>query len=240
MTFIDKIRSNGYAILDGILDHETVQQYIDLFTDDQRGEASRGGRRNLLSTPEMRELAASHQLMELVEPVLGKGSFPVRGILFDKQDGANWKVPWHQDITIAVKQRVEVDGYAPWSIKDGVQHVQPPTGVLERMVSVRLHLDDCPASNGALRVVARTHRLGRLDQNHIADHVSPELERVCEVRKGGVLLMHPLLIHASSIAEKPRHRRVIHFDYANVPLDGSLEWFEAAAQGIGIKSAPSG
>jgi ectoine hydroxylase-related dioxygenase (phytanoyl-CoA dioxygenase family) len=163
--------------------------------------------------------------------VLGGGAFPVRGILFDKQDGANWKVPWHQDVTIAVKSRVDADGYGPWSVKEGVLHVQPPGSVLERMVSVRLHLDDCPASNGALRVITGSHLEGKLDQNLIRDFVSDDLEVVCEVMKGGALLMSPLTIHASSAAESPQHRRVIHFDYANVGLSDGLEWFEDGTSG---------
>jgi ectoine hydroxylase-related dioxygenase (phytanoyl-CoA dioxygenase family) len=227
VSFVEQLRSEGYAIVENILDDVSVRRYIDLFSNEVSDGMRRGGRRNLLAIPEMRELAESKTVMRLVQPSLGNEAFVVRGILFDKQDGANWKVPWHQDVTIAVKSRAEADGYGPWSIKEGVQHVQPPGAVLERMVSVRLHLDDCPVSNGALRVIARSHLLGKLDQNRVPDFVSIEQEVVCEVGRGGALLMSPLTIHASSVAEKPQHRRVIHFDYSNVELSGGLEWFEA-------------
>ena len=165
-------------------------------------------------------------LMSFVRPVLGDDAFVVRGILFDKQEGSNWKVPWHQDVTIAVKERIETAGYGPWSTKEGVIHVQPPTNVLEHMVSVRVHLDDCPATNGALRVIPDSHRQGKLDQNKIPELIGDEIGVVCEVYRGGALLMRPLTIHASSAAEKPQHRRVIHFDYANTELSGNLEWFQ--------------
>jgi len=226
MSYIEQLHAEGYSIVEGILGDEAVQRYIDLLSSVPDDRSLRGGRRNLLAIPEMRELANSAPLRHLVDFVLGSEAFPVRGILFDKQDGANWKVPWHQDVTIAVKEHSDCDGYGPWSVKEGVPHVQPPTGVLERMLTVRLHLDDCPASNGALRVIAGSHLHGRLDQNSIHSHVVTNLERTCEVRRGGALLMSPLTIHASSVAEKPQHRRVIHFDYANTDLDGGLEWFE--------------
>jgi len=226
MNYIEQLHSEGYAIVEGVLGAEAVQHFIDLLASVPDGNAPRGGRRNLLAVPAMRELADSTSLRMLVDSILGPEAFPVRGILFDKQEGANWKVPWHQDVTIAVKERVDCAGYGPWSVKEGVQHVQPPAAVLERMLTIRLHLDNCPASNGALRVIAGSHRLGRLDQNNIYPHVNSVLERVCEVRSGGALLMSPLTIHASSVAEKPQHRRVIHFDYANGNLDGGLDWFE--------------
>lgn len=228
MRFVEQLRSDGYAIVEGALSDEAVLHYINLLEEQPSSTTSRGGRRNLLGIPAMRDLAESPLLMNLVEPVLGTLAFPVRGILFDKQEGANWKVPWHQDVTIAVKERVEVENYGPWSTKEDILHVQPPTSVLERILSVRLHLDDCPASNGALRVIAGSQQLGRLDQNRIVEFVATEMERICEVARGGALLMRPLTIHASSAAERPQHRRVIHFDYANVELDGTLEWFERA------------
>lgn len=36
---------------------------------------------------------------------------PVKGIVFDKTPAANWKVPWHQDLTICVERRIDVNGF---------------------------------------------------------------------------------------------------------------------------------
>jgi hypothetical protein len=115
--------------------------------------------RNLLDVfPEVQRLARSPVIRELVVPVLGSDCFPVRGILFDKIPGANWKVPWHQDVTIVVQDKIEIEGFGPWSTKADVLHVQPPAMVLENMLSVRLHLDACGEDNGALRVIAGSHQ----------------------------------------------------------------------------------
>lgn len=75
-------------------------------------------------------------------------------------------------------------------------------------------------------MIAGSHHRGRVNQNSIADLVNNELEVMCEVKKGGALLMSPLTIHASSAAETPHHRRVIHIDYANVVLANGLQWYE--------------
>lgn len=161
----------------------------------------------------------------------------VRGILFDKTaaaGGSNWKVPYHQDLSIAVRERPPhpPNGYETWSIKDGVPHVQPPVSLLENLITVRLHLDPCDAENGALRVLPGTHRLGRLSSNEIARCRREIPESVCSVPKGGVLLLRPLLLHASSPSVRPGdRRRVLHIEFApsNLPLPVGISWYETAA-----------
>ncbi len=160
----------------------------------------------------------------MVEAILGDGCFPVRGIFFDKVPDANWKVPWHQDLTIAVQERINVIGFGPWSTKAGVLHVQPPVSVLETMVSIRIHLDPCGESNGALRVIPGSHRNGRIPESQISLIRQTRRDHVCEVGQGGALLMRPLLLHASSPSSVPGHRRVIHIDYAADALPDGVKW----------------
>jgi ectoine hydroxylase-related dioxygenase (phytanoyl-CoA dioxygenase family) len=226
MTTAEEVGSSGFAIVEDVLDLATTERLRVLMGSIAPHEEGRGGVRNLLDVPKVRELADSEAIMNLVQPIIGDRAFAVRGILFDKKDGVNWKVPWHQDVTIAVRDRIDVDGYGPWSVKQDVLHVQPPANVLEKMLSVRLHLDDCPRSNGALRVIPKSHEHGKLSQQQIETQSNQYETVTCDVRRGGALLMRPLLIHASSAAESPNHRRVIHFDYANVVLDGGLQWRE--------------
>jgi ectoine hydroxylase-related dioxygenase (phytanoyl-CoA dioxygenase family) len=181
--------------------------------------------RNLLEACEaVRNLAESSQVRSLVDPILGKDAFPVRSLLFDKTADANWLVPWHQDMTISVAEKREVSGYGPWSTKAGQWHVQPPIAVLERMLSVRIHLDPCDESNGALRVIPGTHNQGRLNPNAIRRAEDASGISICSVESGGVLLMKPLLVHASSAARNPAHRRVVHIDFANCELHGGISW----------------
>lgn len=167
-------------------------------------------------------LAASERIQKL----LPRGLFPVRSILFDKTSDTNWPVAWHQDLTIAVKERVEIEEYGPWSIKDGSHHVQPPEDLLKQMITVRLHLDDTARTNGALRVIRGSHLSGKIPSKQILSHVNKS-EVVCECQAGDVLLMSPLLLHASNRSEVPNRRRIIHFEYAPPScLDGRLSWHE--------------
>lgn len=203
-----------------------VDQLLDAIAqaNDELAVRSRGGVyaiRNLLNlVSAVREWAESRPCRELVDPILGPDAKAVRGILFDKTPSANWKVPWHQDLSIAVRERVDVPGYGPWTLKAGVQHVQPPVAVLERMMAVRLHLDDCGDQNGPVRVVPGSHLFGRTAA--MPDSTGAVVS--CTVRRGDVLLMRPLLWHASSPAESAAHRRVVHIEFAAVTLPGGLQW----------------
>ena len=170
-------------------------------------------------------MAQSPEIRLLVEPILGDGARVVRGIFFDKNPTTNWKVPWHQDLTIAVKNRLDLPDYHPWSVKEGIPHVQPPTAILEQMLTVRIHLDRTDESNGALKVIPGSHRQGKLSNLEIDRWKQVSTGISCNYEAGGILLMRPLLLHASSIAIVPSHRRVIHLEYTSCQLPGGLEWF---------------
>jgi ectoine hydroxylase-related dioxygenase (phytanoyl-CoA dioxygenase family) len=144
--------------------------------------------------------------------------------LFDKTNGANWGVFWHQDLSIAVKSRYPHEGYRNWTYKAGIHCVQPPAEIMSRILAVRLHLDDCSAENGALKVLPGSHRSERLTTDRIEQFTGRTAEVICEVPAGGALLMNPLLLHSSSPMNRPGHRRVIHLEFAAEELPAPLEW----------------
>lgn len=191
------------------------------------GTPPSAGRRGLLLHPEIQRLASSEDILALLRPHLAAEPFPVRGIYFDKSPDTNWLVAWHQDLTICVKERREVPGFGPWSMKEGLPHVQPPVHVLENMLTIRLHLDDADETNGALRVIPGSHQHGRLSSTQIQRRVDAGQDVMCRAAQGTALLMKPLILHASSRATSPRRRRVIHLEYACCPLGAGLEWQRA-------------
>ena len=163
---------------------------------------------------------------DIIHTLIPKDLRPVRSILFDKTADENWPVAWHQDLTIAVLEKRQIPGYGPWSHKDAAPHVQPPISLLQNMVTIRLHLDDTPASNGALRVIPGSHRRGRISAAALAEYEKVD-EVVCECMSGDALLMSPLLLHSSRRSVAPERRRVIYFEYArSIDLDPGLQWFE--------------
>jgi ectoine hydroxylase-related dioxygenase (phytanoyl-CoA dioxygenase family) len=123
-----------------------------------------------------------------------------------------------------VKQRIDVAGFGPWSVKAGVRHVQPPVRVLENMLTVRVHLDDCGPDNGPLNVLPGSHAAGVLKAAEIESWRRNQAPMSCVARAGDAVLMRPLLLHASSVALRPGHRRVIHIEFAGTDLPGGLDW----------------
>lgn len=164
------------------------------------------------------------RLSDLAARLSGHPARMVRILAFDKTPETNWGVPWHQDRTIAVKQRVEVDGFGPWSVKAGVPHVAPPPALLERMFSLRLHLDDCGPDNGPLKIIPGPHLLGRLPACEVLDLGAREEPMSCLARAGDVLAMKALTVHASDPVSIPAHRRVLHLDFSTTTLPSPLEW----------------
>lgn len=226
---------NGYELIPNVVDVDQVDVILDdLESLKGRPEAKeRDGRmygaRNLLRLlPAVDRLARSSSFSRLADRLLGARSFPVRAIFFDKVPGANWDVGWHQDLTIAVQQRRDAPGFGKWTVKSGVVHVEPPPEILRGMVALRLHLDDCDAANGALRVIPGSHARGIMSADECDACVLASSAVTCDVLRGGVLAMRPLTLHASHSSDVPTHRRVIHVEYAAAHLPHGLEWAERA------------
>lgn len=235
---IEAVSRDGYAVLTDVVGSATIDRLIKAI--DRAGpmdavlrrEQDVYGMRDLLrAIPEVRTLAGSPELLDLVDSVLGPGSFAVRGLLFDKTETANWSVPWHQDLTIAVRGRVAAVGFGPWTVKAGIPHVRPPVEVLERMLTLRIHLDDCQAGQGPLRVIPGSHLGGKLGAEATQDWLEREPAISCLVPRGGIVMMRPLVLHASSAATEPKRRRVIHLEYAGTRLPDGVDWFEAVERG---------
>lgn len=214
-----RVAEDGFELVAGLADRATRLALIEAV-----GEGGAAGRRNMLATAAVTGLAGSRRLLELVHSHTGGAPRAVRAIWFNKSPETNWLVTWHQDLAIAVRERVETPGFGGWSVKDGVPHVQPPAAILERMLTVRIHLDDADEANGALRVLPGTHRLGRLEAESVAMLRSERDEVVCTALAGDALLMRPLLLHASGRSTSDRPRRVLHLEYAAEELPGGLVW----------------
>ncbi len=154
----------------------------------------------------------------------GKPVQLVRILAFDKTPERNWGVAWHQDRTVAVKAKAELPGFGPWSVKAGVPHVEPPVEIMEDMLVLRYHADDCGPANGPLKAVPGSHKLGRLPMAEVAElAVSSEIV-TCTAQAGDIVAMKGLTVHASEPAEIPSHRRVLHMDFTSASLPHPLEW----------------
>ena len=155
---------------------------------------------------------------------LGPAAKPVRAVLFDKTPGVNWALGWHQDRTVAVRARADLPGWGPWSVKAGIQHVEPPFAVIERMVTVRIHLDPVPGDNAPLLIAPGSHRLGRIAEPDIDTALQRCGSVACLAQRGDIWAYATPILHASTASTGHAHRRVLQVDYAAGPLQAPLLW----------------
>jgi ectoine hydroxylase-related dioxygenase (phytanoyl-CoA dioxygenase family) len=208
-----QIEAEGFAIVGTVFDASEIDSMLQALerTPLQRGRA---GARHAMANPLVAELVRDARLMAMARSVLGADAVPYRATLFDKSPESNWLVVWHQDTALPLRARTDTPGWGPWSVKAGVIYAHAPTEALSRVLALRIHFDESTESNGPLRVIAGTHRLGVLSDEAVREVATRTDPVDCLVPRGGVLAMRPLIIHASSKSRSDAPRRVLHVEFA--------------------------
>lgn len=160
----------------------------------------------------------------IARALAGRKVQPVRAILFDKTPEANWALGWHQDRTIAVKERVEIAGFEHWDCKAGAIHVEPPFGFIERMITFRIHIDPVPSGNAPLLIAPGSHKMGRIPEDRIDTVVNLCGSITCLAAAGDVWVYKTATLHASDRSRNGARRRVLQVDFSADSLPGGLEW----------------
>lgn len=218
------LETAGFEVIERILSDQDLDHLLSLLTN-QNLEPLRGGIRRIEQlVPEVATLASSPLLTRIAKKHLSGKPFFVRAIYFDKNPENNWFVTWHQDRTVAVSARFELEGWGPWSLKAGAWHVQPPLKVLEAMVTIRVHLDTTTMTNGCLKISPGSHRLGLIPSDKVLEQVDNNKVVYCEAPAGGAVVMRPHVLHASEKSLTTASRRVLHFEYSCFKLPKGIEW----------------
>lgn len=218
------IRDHGFEVHSNFITRDvvnTIIQEIDSLGFNTPKHGIRNADKKLKS---IKNLTTSTYLLKKAKQFVQGRPKVVRVIVFDKTPDKNWLVTWHQDKTIAVDTKENIAGWGPWTLKDGINHVQPCVNVLENMVTFRIHLDHADEENGCLKVIPKSHRLGILNKNELNHTVSIGEAYSCNAHSGDLLVMRPLLLHSSSKASSPTHRRIVHIEYSCFELPAGLKW----------------
>jgi hypothetical protein len=219
-TTLDTLNGTGYIVVPTVYTSDEIIR-ISNHISSVHNEIKFGERNFLNRTPGLQELLLNESLRKILGEVAPK-HFIIRCTYFDKHPEANWFVSFHRDQTIFVKEKIETFGFKNWTQKENELGVQPPAEYLGDIVTVRIHLDDADETNGALKVVPHTHSEASVRPAAIS--ISDSDSVLCPVKAGGVMLMKPLLFHASSKSTSERPRRVIHLELCSLELPEGLEW----------------
>jgi Phytanoyl-CoA dioxygenase (PhyH) len=235
MSRLQDIERDGFTLIPAVYSDDECHQmaatllaalvdYSDGAIALRRANGTIYGARNLLTIfPAAKTLWRRPSLLELLADVLGSGFGLVRGLYFDKPPDGNWSLPSHQDLTIAVEDHsLPSERFRNRTMKAGVPHVEAPDEVLQRMLTLRIHLDEVTAENGPLQV---------LPGSHVGRDTSPSFRPPVTIlaAAGDVLAMRPLLSHSSASSQSgtTRHRRLIHLEFsAGGELPDGYHWHQ--------------
>jgi ectoine hydroxylase-related dioxygenase (phytanoyl-CoA dioxygenase family) len=218
---MEAIERNGYALVPGLIEQReaaTVSRAL------ERVRLPSAGTRNLLRVPWCRALVQRVKTRLTRCQILSSSFVAVQCTFFDKNPQQNWLVSLHQDLSIPVRARIAHASLGGWSDKEGEHFVQATVEILETLLAVRIHIDDCGLENGPLRVVPGSHLRGRITDSAARDVRAVLGEKQCVAETCDAVLMRPLILHASSKATIPSRRRVLHVLFGPSSLPHGLEW----------------
>lgn len=229
-----EIQELGFTVINGIYSEEEIQKIIDKIENvDQSNDTFRKSkdlfaiRQFLKELPETKSLIFNDKLMSIINEIFGIDYFVVKSIYFDKPETSNWYVAYHQDLTISVDKKLDIENFGPWTTKQNQFAVQPTLQILENIFTIRIHLDETDENNGALKVIENSHSKGIFRPENI--DWNTEKEHICNVEKGGIMIMKPLILHGSNRTTNHKKRRVIHIEFSNAELPNNLKWSEKDA-----------
>ncbi|MDW9380369.1 phytanoyl-CoA dioxygenase family protein [Chryseobacterium sp. JV558] len=221
----------GFAVINNVFSQKELEeinhvlQHIDTSKENfRKSEDLFAIRQFLKEVPEIKDLVFNENIQKVVKEIFGEHYFVVKSIYFDKPETSNWYVAYHQDLTISVDKKLDLPDFGPWTTKKNQFAVQPPLNVLENIYTIRIHLDDTDENNGALKVVPKSHAKGIYRPETIDWTI--ETEEICNVEKGGIMMMKPLTLHGSNRTTNGKKRRVIHIEFSDMELPEVLQWSE--------------
>ncbi len=227
----EKLNVYGFAIINDFFCRKDTDELICIISATVTGKPSFRKHTDLYAirqffreVPAATDLIFTSKLISIIKAIAGTDYFVVKSIYFDKPPNSNWFVAYHQDLTISVDTKLDIEGFGPWTTKQNQYGVQPPLHILEDNVTLRIHLDDTDEENGALKVIPGSHLKG-IYRPEVID-MTKETAYSCNVKKGGIMIMKPLLLHASGRTTNHLARRVIHIEFSRSKLPGGLQWAE--------------
>jgi len=228
----ERLAIDGFAIIEDVYSNDEIKALLGIIDSvDSSNPTFRKSndlfaiRQFLKEVPGIKPLIFTEKLNAIIKNLFGDGYFVVKSIYFDKPEQSNWFVAYHQDLTISVNNKTALSGYRSWTNKHNQFAVQPPVDILKNNFTIRIHLDNTDENNRALKVVPGSHRNGvqRLEDFDLSN----QAEKICKVKAGGVMIMRPLLFHASNRTTNNRKRRVIHIEFSNTKLPEEIGWSES-------------
>jgi hypothetical protein len=217
-----ELHKNGFSVIDGIFNEVELMTIVKLIEDNNFDFSER---QLINKFPKLQEMVFGNKLFKgLYNTICDENYFLSKAIYFNKPSKSNWFVSYHQDLSVSVKEKNESEGFNNWTNKKGQLGVIPPLNILEETITFRIHIDNTNVENGALKVISESHNKGIIRIDEDFQKFNYGNEAICDVKSGGVMLMKPLILHASQKSVSDNERRVIHLEFCNQEIP--MRWLE--------------
>ncbi len=163
----EELNQNGFCIIESINNKEEIQAILKAIDNANSEHPNFKKTKDIFAIrtflnviPEIKALLLNNKLLSIINECFGNNYFIVKSIYFNKPANSNWFVAFHQDLTISVDKKNDAIDYLNWTVKHDAYAVQPPLSILENNFTIRIHLDDTDENNGALKIIAGSHKKG--------------------------------------------------------------------------------
>ncbi|ADF52510.1 MAG: phytanoyl-CoA dioxygenase [Zunongwangia sp.] len=226
-----ELEENGYSVLSNLYSEKEISKMLSCIENAEQDESSFMKTKDLFAirqliknVPLLPDLLFNEKMTKLISELYQSQCFLTKAIYFDKPSKSNWFVAYHQDLSISVDKKADLEQYVNWTFKKGQFGVQPPIAILQDTITIRIHLDRTDRNNGALKVIPKSHLNGVVRTESKDWNIDNEF--LCDVERGGAMLMKPLTLHASNRTTNGKQRRVIHLEFNKHNLKEPLDWLE--------------
>ena len=163
----EKIQKTGFAIIENVFSNTEIENLISTISNNDSSKETFRKTNDLFAIrqffkeiPTAFDNVFNDKLKNIISEIFGHDFFVVKSIYFDKPENSNWFVSYHQDLTISVDKKLEIENFGPWTTKQNQFAVQPPLEILQDNFTIRIHLDKTNAENGALKIIPKSHLKG--------------------------------------------------------------------------------
>lgn len=108
-----ELENNGYSLISNIYSIQEVNEILSLIEIIDSNNSSLVKTKDLFAIrqllkvkPELSELLFNKNLIQLLNTLFSTEYFLTKAIYFDKPSNSNWFVPYHQDLSISVDQKL--------------------------------------------------------------------------------------------------------------------------------------
>ena len=209
---IARMAIDGYVIVDELLRTDEVDRVDESLAD---AVVDSTGDRRFLDREWCRLLAhvVRHRLLKL--RLLYRASQPVLCTYFCKDADTNGSSGLHRDLHLPLAARVDSGHFSDWTEQQDIPHARASSALLNSMLAVRLHIDDCGAGDGELYVVPGSHRAADIDAAQIR----------CTGTRGSAVVMSPMVLRTSPRSQSLKTRRVLYFLFGPSDLPDGARWY---------------